>query len=257
MHAVSDYESRKAYFDSLLTLYGRKPVLEALASSDVEPVTLHLADSNRDSPQLREMQRLIAERGGSLAYHSRRELARISRNGRQDQGVALDIKAPSYLPLDEVPEDTDIELIAIDGITNPQNLGLVVRSVGASPLHGIVLPRDGNARIDGLVIKASAGAVFKTHIYHCETIDEALARLGQRGFTILGMDGQGSLALEAVTADGRKAFVLGNETTGLSSKARKHCDALVRIALANGVESLNVSAAATVVAFRSLFVERA
>lgn len=254
---MSNYESRKAHFDNLLTLYGRKPVLEALASSEVEPVTLHLADTNRDSPQLREMHRLIAARGGKVAYHDRRALSRISKNGRQDQGVALDVNAPSWRPLDNVPDDPDTELIVIDGITNPQNLGLVIRSVGASPLHGIVLPRRGNARIDALVIKASAGAVFKSRVYHCETIEDALAGLSERAFTLYGMDGHGTLALEEVAVRGRKAFVLGNETTGLSSKARKRCEALVRIDLASGVESLNVSAAATIVAFRSLFLARA
>lgn len=251
----SGYLKKKAYFDELLTLFGRKPVMEALESEEIEPVRLHLATSNRDSPLLQEMLRAAGRRGVPVFEHTRRELSRISRNGRQDQGVAIDIKAPRYRPVQELRDLAvpDAQLIAVDQVTNPQNLGMIVRAVGASPAHGVIIPLKGSARIDGLVIKASAGTLFKTRIYHCADLASALVEMRAAGYRIFGLDSKGDLSIETIPTVQKNIFVLGNETSGLSSNIRKHCDDLVRIPLANDIESLNVSVTAGIVAFRSIF----
>ena len=178
-----DYEARKAYFDALLTLFGRKPVLEALLSQDVEPVVLHLADTNRPSADLDELVALTEQRGGEIRYHSREALSRISKNRKQDQGVAIDVRSSVYRESSAIRELGlgRNGMVAVDGVTNPQNLGMIIRAVGASPRDGLILARSGNARIDGLVIKASAGPLFRTPIFHCDHLAPTLAALKQDG----------------------------------------------------------------------------
>lgn len=250
----TEYRQRRAHFDSLLTLFGRKPVLEALRSAEVQPVRLHLANSNRDSVELREMRAIARRRHVEIVEHSRRELSRISKNGKQDQGVAADIEAPCYLPIERLLEDRagSRELLAVDAVTNPQNLGMIVRTVAASPMHGLIIPRRGCARIDGLVIKASAGTLFKCRIYHCDRLVSALAEVREAGYRIVGLDSRGDLSIKTVPNDHAMVFVLGNETSGISAEVNTLCEQNVRIPLANGVDSLNVSVAAALVAFRSI-----
>ncbi|MCB1647324.1 MAG: hypothetical protein KDI36_17815, partial [Pseudomonadales bacterium] len=202
------YRAKKAFFSRLITIYGRKPVLEALEDADLNPWRLHLADSNRPTGIIADILALAERRGTEVRYHSRQALARISRNGKQDQGVALDISAPGYQSLDDLlalaAADEPLELIALDSITNPQNLGMIIRSVAASPATGLLLPRLGTAGIDPLVIKASAGTVFKARIFHCETLLPALQELRARGCEIIGLSGEASRLISQVPMTGRK-----------------------------------------------------
>lgn len=252
------YQQRRTQFDNLLTLFGRKPVLEALRSEDIRPVKLHLATSNRDSTELREMRAIAAQRNVEIVEHTRQALARISRNGRQDQGTAIDIEAPRYLPLEGLLTEPpgERQLLALDSVTNPQNLGMIIRSVAASPLHGLILPRKGSAPIDGLVIKASAGTLFKCRIYHCSQLGESLARVKRHGYRIVALDSHGSASIRDTSRDRPTIFVLGNETAGLSDDTLSLSDETCAIPLANGVESLNVSVAAALIAFYSIFWDR-
>ncbi|MDZ7686445.1 MAG: RNA methyltransferase [Gammaproteobacteria bacterium] len=249
------YEAKKAYFDSLLTLFGRKPVREALEAGQVEAVCLHLADSNRASAELDTIIELTRSQGGEIKYHTREALSRISKNRRQDQGVAIDIRAPAYQPLSAALGQAvgARGLIAVDHVTNPQNLGMIIRAVGASPRDGIIFARSGNAGIDGLVIKASAGALFKTPIFHCERLDEGLTTLKTAGYAIYGLAGGGRNTLNDVPADQRHVLVLGNETHGISAGIRSLCDEILTIPMAHDIESLNVAVAAGVAAFAPLF----
>lgn len=248
-----EYQQKKARFDNLLTLFGRKPVLEALQSRELDPVRLHLAVSNRPSTEIDAMRRMATDRHCEILEHTREALARISRNGRQDQGVALDVEAPKYLPVAALPPAAEQhELLALDAVTNPQNLGMIIRSVAASPMHGIILPRKGSAPIDGLVIKASAGTLFKCRIYHCDELDKALDVVRQAGYQVVALDAGAPKLLGDLPPGQARVFVLGNETAGVSAKILGRCDERVSIPLDNDVESLNVSIAAALVAFRAV-----
>jgi len=249
------YIDRKSYFDNLITIYGRKPVLEVFQAPDIKPVCLHLADSNQNGGILKEILSLATRENIEIRYHNRKALSRISKNGKQDQGVAVDIEAPQYRALESlvVPEDEPlVELIALDRITNPQNLGMIIRSVAASPCYGLLVPRAGCARLDSLVIKASAGTLFRARIFHCDNITTGISYLRGRGFSVMGLAADGSAPLSKIARTGRHVYVLGNETSGISDEVKNACDQLVSIPLANAVESLNVSVAASIVAFRTL-----
>ena len=151
--------------------------------------------------------------------------------------------------------DSAGQILALDGITNPQNLGMIIRSVAASPMNGLLLPRKGCAKIDPLVYKASAGTLIKSSIYHCPTIESGLKFLRSKGYQLIGLVGRRGPLTERYRkmANENVVFVLGNETTGISEPVLALCDELVYIPLESGVESINVAMAATLVAFRRTF----
>ncbi len=249
------YLAKKQRYDNMITLFGRKPVLEILQSSNTDIHRLHLATSNKSSPVMDEIEELAVSRRIDIHHHNRQELSRISKNARQDQGVAVDIVAPNYQSLSELAAQDigpGFELLLLDRITNSQNLGMIIRSVAASPLAGMILPKAGCARLDPLVFKASAGTLLKATIYHCANTSSAIPELKRMGFTVCGLDAKATIKLASLQDNLPRTLVIGNETDGLSPEVRMACDQLVNIPLANQVESLNVAAVAALVAFRKV-----
>ena len=113
-----EYLKRKSFFDQLITVYGRKPVLEILEDSSIEIFRLHLAESNRSGGIIQQIQQLAKQRSVEIYFHNRQALSRISRNSKQDQGVACDIHCPGYQPYHQVLNDNKpTTIIALDGIT--------------------------------------------------------------------------------------------------------------------------------------------
>ncbi len=251
MKDSDEYLARRNFFASMLTIYGRNPVLEVLRDPNIEPYRLHLADSNRTSKAVQEMTDLATRRGAEVLVHSRDALSRISKNRRQDQGVVLDIQAPNYQHVESLEPTRQPQLVALENVTNPQNIGMTIRSIGASPLAGLILPKQGSAALDALVIKASAGTLFKTPIYYCDSLLEALPKLSARGYPLFGLAGEAERNLADIPTQQPGIFICGNETHGLSPAIKDLCE-LVKIPMQHGVESLNVSVTAALVAFRSV-----
>ena len=199
----TEYLKKKLFFDQLITVYGRKPVLEILDDEKLDIYRLHLADSNRGGGIIDQIKQLAERRNIEVLYHNRAQLARISRNSKQDQGVACDIHCPGYQPYEQaissLTEGDPKVLIAIDGVTNPQNLGMIIRSVTASPCYGLLLPTKGVAEISSLVIKASAGTVFKGTILRCDSLPSALKNLQQRGFKLCMLSSHDATPLRSAT----------------------------------------------------------
>ena len=102
------------------------------------------------------------------------------------------------------------------------------------------------------MIKASAGTLFRARIYHCDTIESGIDYLKKVGFEVLGLAANGTKSLSEIARTGRHVYILGNETNGISEQVQNSCDQTVSIPLANNVESLNVSVAASIVSFRTL-----
>ncbi|MFA0810040.1 23S rRNA (guanosine(2251)-2'-O)-methyltransferase RlmB [Microbulbifer epialgicus] len=257
MKDSSEYLKKRAFYDSLLTIYGRKPVLEALEDPSLPVHKLHLASSNRRDQLISRMEALAEERQVEIAHWDRKGLSRISKNSRQDQGVALDLALPHYGTCEAFlrqyknnSEKKPFELLALDGITNPQNLGMIIRSACAGGMDGIILPRKGCAQIDPLVIKASTGALFKTPILRCETLAKSLADFREAGARVCGLSSHAAMTLAEVSGEMPTIFVLGNETRGVSDTVAEQCNELLRIPMHNDVESLNVAVTAALISFR-------
>lgn len=246
------YKKKKQALTSILTIYGRKPVLEALENPQLSISRLHLADSNKPGGTLDTLIDIARKRNIETLYHSRQALARISKNGKQDQGVALDIHLRGFRDYREYLEQhpsLDGNFIALDKVTNPQNLGMIIRTVCASPLRALLLPRKGCAKLDALVIKASAGTLFKASILWCDELESALADFKSAGANIVGLSSKAQQSLWQLPTHTSQVFVLGNETAGVSAVVARLCENYVSIPMANNVESLNVAVTAGIIAF--------
>lgn len=248
----SDYQKKKAFFDSLLTIYGRKPVLEALQQLGLEVYKVHLADSNKPGGIVDDILRIAESRAVPVAYHDKQALSRISRNGKQDQGVAADVRLKAMTDLEGFlhrQNNKPFSVIALDRITNPQNLGMIIRSIAASGVDGLLLPAKGCAPLSPLVIKASAGAIFKAPIIRCESLANALPVLRDHGSNIVALSSYAQQSLFDYNADSSTVFVLGNETDGVSKEIQALATTALKIPMHNGVESLNVAITAALIAF--------
>ncbi|HEY7884343.1 MAG TPA: RNA methyltransferase [Cellvibrionaceae bacterium] len=248
------YLAKKHFFNRLLTVYGRKPVLEALQQPGVEPYRLHLAESNKSAPIIDDIRTLAQKRGAEICYHNRQALSRISKNAKQDQGVAVDLVCSGLQTLDSFLQNNrhkPYTLLALDGITNPQNLGMIIRSATAGNIDGIILPSKGSASIDPLVIKASAGTVFRATLLRTEqAMAKSLQHCRDQGADICGLSSHAARTLKQFSTQGACVFVLGNETDGISKEVENICNLWVKIPMNNGVESLNVAVTAALIAFR-------
>ena len=254
MSAMKDteaYRKKKAFFESMITLYGRNVVEEVLDDMTVPAQTLHLAESNKTEGAIERILAKAAARDVAVKYHTKAALSRISKNAKQDQGVAIDIVAPTYRSAAALTDGKLLQgrLLALDAIHNPQNLGMIVRSAAAGNIDGILLPKQGSAKLSPLVMKASAGTLFKIPIYYCDTLPEILTQLKQKGWSVFGLSSHASETIMTLQVPASAVFVLGNESEGMSEAVAGLCDREVAIPMQRGVESLNVAVTAALLAF--------
>ncbi len=134
-------------------------------------------------------------------------------------------------------------LLAVDGLTDPQNLGAIVRSAEALGAHGMVLPQRRNAGLTGSVAKVAAGALEHLPVARVVNLNRSLETLKQEGYRVIGLAGDGNVSLEEVDLDGPLVIVTGSEGDGLAMLTRRNCDQLVRIPLRGATPSLNAAVA--------------
>ena len=241
--------------DVFITVYGRKPVMEALADPALTVDKVIVADNARGS-SMNEIRAEARRWDVPVQIASAHRVKVLAGNGRHDQGVLADVVAPRMAPLVEWLEalapDAPCAVLVLDAVTNPANVGMVLRTATAAGLDGILMPRRGVPAIDPLVIKASAGVAFRAPVLRSSTAAEGCAALRAAGITTLGLAGDAGLSLLADPLPARVALVLGNETDGLSEDVRAELDGTVSIPMHNGVESLNVASAAAVACYELL-----
>jgi 23S rRNA (guanosine2251-2'-O)-methyltransferase len=232
--------------DRYISVYGRKPVLEAL-SDDRLTVDKVLLAENASGPHVVELLRAAERRGVEVRRVSATHVTRVSRNGRQDQGVVADVVAPGLRRLDDdVAAGLEGSVLVLDGITNPQNVGMILRTAVAAGLAGIVLPRRGVPDLGPLVVKASAGLALEAPVLRVDDAESGVAILRRSGFHIFGLGVAADRSLfDPRPFPPRCAFVLGGETSGISVDV----DELLAIPMAGAVDSLNVAVAAGVLCF--------
>jgi len=235
----------------LLTIYGRKPVLEALQDESLEIFRLHFSESNRPSAELKKMAALAKERGVEIVTHEKGKLSRISKNARQDQGVALDIVAKNIsTPEEFILKNNNYRILALDRITNPQNVGMILRSAAAGRIDAVLIPAKGTAPVvSPLTIKASAGTLFRIPIIRAESLVKTLKRFQEKGAKVYTLDSHAPQSFDRVKYAERSIFVLGNESDGVAPEISALSDEAVSIPMNRGVESLNVAVTASLLAF--------
>ena len=244
------YLAKKAFFEKVVTIYGRNAVQEALEEKLVSIYRLHLSTSNRDAPILEAIKATAKRRGVEILYHEKQALSRISKNAKQDQGVALDVVLEQYGDAQSFMAQHDsYRIVALDGITNPQNLGMIIRSCAAGNIDAILLPSKGVAQISPLVIKASAGTLFKMPIIKTSKLSETLKAFRSKGASLYTLSSHASQSYKEERYGKKTIFVLGNESEGVSRSVAAVCDASIAIPMQRGVESLNVAVTAALLSF--------
>ena len=232
--------------DRFVPVYGRKPVLEALADDAITIDKVLVAD-NAGGPQIAQLLREAARRDVEVLRVPQQRVTKVSRNGRQDQGVVADIVAPALRRLDAGTAATlDGSVLVLDGVTNPQNVGMILRTAVAAGVAGIVLPRHGVPDLTPLVVKASAGVALEAPVLRTTTAADGVALLREAGFEVFGLVAEAERSLwDPRPFPSRAAFVLGSETGGI----RVDVDDRLAIPMAGRVDSLNVSVAAGILCF--------
>jgi 23S rRNA (guanosine2251-2'-O)-methyltransferase len=234
--------------DRFVTVFGRKPVLEALADRRLDVDKVILADNARGAAA-REIIDAAGARNIRIERASAHRVKVLAGNGKQDQGVLADVVAPRMRRLEDGLKQQPKRVIVLDGITTPANVGMILRTATAAGIEGIVVPRRGVASIDPLVVKASAGVAFHAPVLRCYTAEEACRALRDAGYPLYALDGTARQALFDADLPKRAAYVLGGETAGVSDDVRRHVTGQIAIPMAGGVESLNVASAAAVLCF--------
>jgi 23S rRNA (guanosine2251-2'-O)-methyltransferase len=234
--------------DRFVTVFGRKPVLEALADRRLDVDKVMLADNARGAAA-EEIIDAAAARSVRVERASAHRVKVLAGNGKQDQGVLADVVAPRMRRLVDALADRPARVLVLDGITTPANVGMILRTATAAGIEGIVVPRRGVASIDPLVVKASAGVAFHAPVLRCYTAEEACGALRDAGYPLFALDGAARQSLFDAELPRRAAYVLGGETDGVSEAVRRQVTGLVSIPMSGGVESLNVASAAAVLCF--------
>jgi len=235
---------------NLITIYGRNAVLEALENKELNIFALHLSKSNKLSAKLDNMIELAKKRDIEIKYHDKEKLSRISKNKKQDQGVALDIILNNLQKLEYLKDRDNFRVLALDGIENPQNLGMIIRSATAGKIDAIILQKKGSASlVSPLTIKASVGTLFKMPIIEVNSLQTAIIDLIKNGAKVISLDLSAKDDLFKLKIPKKSVFVLGNESRGVSKEINDISDIKVKIAMNRGVESLNVAITASLLAF--------
>jgi 23S rRNA (guanosine2251-2'-O)-methyltransferase len=230
-------------------LVGRNPVLESLRTHT--PCTaLYVAVGIDVDDRISEIVRTATDRGIPLLEISRAELDRMT-GGVLHQGVGLQVPPFTYEPFEDLvaasAEATAPLLVALDGVTDPRNLGAVVRSAAAFGAQGVFLPERRAAGMTATAWRTSAGAAARIPIAQVVNLTRALKQCQEAGFVVAGLDADGSTSLyDLEAAVGPLVIVVGSEGRGLSRLVGATCDLRVSIPMQSTVESLNASVAAAI-----------
>jgi 23S rRNA (guanosine2251-2'-O)-methyltransferase len=235
--------------DDVETVLGRNPVLECLRAG-VPATALYVALGAQADERLTESVTRAADSGIAILEVPRTDLDRMTTNGLH-QGIALQVPPYEYLHPDDLIaaalDNPPALLVALDNISDPRNLGAIVRSVAAFAGHGVLIPQRRSASVTAVAWRTSAGAAARIPVARATNLNRTLKDWADRGLQLVGLDAGGDTVLDDLDGAGPLVVVVGSEGKGLSRLVRQNCDAVVSIPMAGPAESLNASVAAGVV----------
>ncbi|WP_062895612.1 23S rRNA (guanosine(2251)-2'-O)-methyltransferase RlmB, partial [Mycobacterium avium] len=231
------------------TVLGRNPVLECLRAG-VPATALYVALGTEADERLTESVSRAADSGISILEVPRADLDRMTGN-HLHQGIALQVPPYIYAHPDDLLEaaagSPPALLVALDNISDPRNLGAIVRSVAAFGGHGVLIPQRRSASVTAVAWRTSAGAAARIPVARATNLTRTLQDWADRGLRVIGLDAGGDTTLDDLDGSDPLVVVVGSEGKGLSRLVRQNCDEVVSIPMAGSAESLNASVAAGVV----------
>ncbi len=236
--------------DEAQLVLGRNPVLECLRAG-VPATALYVVLGAEADERLTESVARAADSGIAILEVPRADLDRLSTGGLH-QGIALQVPPYTYAHPDDLlaaaEEDSKPALLAaLDNISDPRNLGAIVRSVAAFGGHGVLIPQRRTASVTAVAWRTSAGAAARIPVARAANLTRTLKAWADRGLQVVGLDADGDTSIDEFDGTGPLVLVVGSEGKGLSRLVRQNCDAVVSIPMAGPTESLNASVAAGVV----------
>lgn len=230
---------------------GRNPVWEALQAG-LPIKAAYVAEGSERDDRLRQIFTFAAEHSISILQTTRLELDRLT-GGAVHQGVAIQLPGYDYAHPNDLLADALHDpdrpglIVALDQITDPHNLGAIVRSAAAFGAHGVIIPERRSASVTAVAWKSSAGAIARLPIARCTNLNRTLSDAARAGFLVVGLACEAENDIAAIPGvDGPLVVVVGSEGDGLARLTRERCDLLARIPIASAVESLNASVAAAI-----------
>jgi 23S rRNA (guanosine2251-2'-O)-methyltransferase len=239
--------ARKDTDSTVEWVYGRNPVVEALRAG-VPVAALHVAEGTERDARLREALLIAVEHGISVLEVPRTELDRVTSNGVH-QGVAVQIPPYEYAHPDDLLtrayDAGEVPLVvALDGVTDPRNLGAITRSAAAFGAHGVLVPERRTASMSASAWKTSAGAAARIPVARATNLNRALKSYKDAGLLVVGLDMGGEVELpELDSATEPLVLVVGSEGKGLARLVRENCDIIVSVPMTSVTESLNAGIA--------------
>ncbi len=230
---------------------GRNSVVEALRAK-IPASALYIAARIEMDERVKEVLNIATNRGIPILEVMRPELDRLAGRDAVHQGLALKVPAYDYAHPIELLDLTISRgqkplFVALDGITDPRNLGAIIRSTAAFGGHGVIVPQRRSVGVTASAWKTSAGAAARTPVAMAANLTQTLKALKERGVFVLGLDGGGDVSLPGLSlADRPIVIVVGSEGKGLSRLVTETCDAIVSIPISSTTESLNAGIAASV-----------
>lgn len=248
--AARQAQGRHRKIDDTEVVLGRNPVVECLRAG-VPATALYVVLGTESDERLTESVTRAADAGIAILEVQRHDLDRLSANGLH-QGIALQVPPYEYAHPDDLLASAtgDVApalLVALDNISDPRNLGAIVRSTAAFGGHGVVIPQRRSASVTAVAWRTSAGAAARLPVARATNLTRTLKSWADEGVQVVGLDAGGDTLLDDLDGSGPTVLVVGSEGKGLSRLVRENCDAVVSIPMAGPTESLNASVAAGVV----------
>lgn len=230
---------------------GRNSVLEALRTG-VPATTLYIAARVEVDDRVKECIALATKKGIAILEIMRPEMDRLVSEGSVHQGIALAVPPYEYRhPMDLLEYtlgrgETPL-FVALDGITDPRNLGAIIRSTAAFGGHGIIIPQRRSVGVNAAAWKTSAGAAARLPVAMAANLNQTIKAFKDAGVFVIGLDGGGTMSLPTFEIADRPLLILvGSEGKGLSRLVAENCDAIVSIPIGAATESLNAGIATSI-----------
>ena len=235
---------------------GRNSVLEALRA-DIPANAVYIQQYITPDDRLKEILDIASERNIALLESPRGELDRMT-DGAVHQGVAARIPPYAYADPQDLVDDARLDhddtfIVALDGVTDPRNLGAVIRSSAAFGVDGVLVPERRAAGMTASAWKTSAGAAARVPVARATNLTRTLTSYRKQGFAIIGLDADGDTDLNNLDVEqvaGPLVLVVGGEATGMSRLVRDSCDLVISISMYDDTESLNAGVAAGIALYQ-------
>ncbi len=232
-------------------IFGINAILEKLRASPDEILEIIFAGETGRTAQ-RE-----AERLGIRAVQGTRELLDRLTLGQRHQGVVARVAAFTYCSINELLDSAETpgaprRIVLLDGVTDPRNLGALLRTAEGAGAPHVIIPKDRSANVNSTVIKASAGAAHHVKVYKVTNLRQVMKQLKNQGFWLVGLDPQAKTSIYEQAYSENLAIVLGGEGRGLRPLVRQECDFCVSIPMIGRIASLNVAVAGAVFLYEVL-----